>query len=131
MDLNIYKRGQAKNTRLWTAIAAFVVCAYGCYVLHLKLQAMGNIWVETLVPFGLCVVLSGLIAWVMNKPSIADFLISSEGEIKKVSWSSRKEIVASTTVVVVTMVLIALLLTVVDYAFVFLFMKIGLLPQVG
>jgi preprotein translocase subunit SecE len=131
MNFEIYKRGQAKNTRLWTAIAAFVVCAYGCYVLHLKLQSIGNIWIETLVPFGLCVVFGGVIAWVMNKPAVADFLIASEGEIKKVSWSSRKEIIASTTVVMVTMIAVALLLTVVDYAFVFLFMKIGLLPQVG
>jgi preprotein translocase subunit SecE len=129
MNLNIYKRGQAKNTRLWTAIAAFVVGAYGCYVLHLKLQALGNVWVETLVPFGLCVIIGGVIAWVMNKTSVADFLISSEGEIKKVSWSTRKEIIASTTVVIVTMVAISLLLTVVDYAFIFVFIKIGLLPN--
>lgn len=129
MNLNIYKRGQAKNTRLWTAIAAFVVVAYGCYVLHLKLQLMGNIWVETLVPFALCVVLGGVIAWVMNKPSIADFLISSEGEIKKVSWSTRQEIVASTTVVMVTMIFVALMLAAVDYLFVFFFIKIGLLPS--
>ena len=33
--------------------------------------------------------------------SFADFLIAAEGEIKKVSWSSRKEIVSSTTVVIV------------------------------
>ena len=131
MNFTIYKRGQAKNTRLWTAISAFVVCAYGCYVLHLKLQSLGMIWVETLVPFGLCVVFGGVIAWVMNKPSVADFFILAEGEIKKVSWSSRKEIIASTTVVMVTMIAVAMMLTVVDYAFVFLFMKIGLLPQVG
>jgi preprotein translocase subunit SecE len=129
MNLDIYKRGQAKNTRLWTAIAAFVVVAYGCYVLHSKLQTLGNIWVETLVPFGLCVVLGSVIAWVMNKPSVADFLISSEGEIKKVSWSTRKEIIASTTVVMITMIVIALMLAVVDYLFVLFFIKIGLLPN--
>lgn len=129
MNLNIYKQGQAKNTRLWTAIAAFVVVAYGCYVLHLKLQTIGNVWIETLVPFGLCVIFGGVIAWVMNKASVADFLISSEGEIKKVSWSTRKEIVASTTVVIVTMVIIAMLLAAVDYLFVLFFIKIGLLPK--
>jgi preprotein translocase subunit SecE len=125
-NLNIYKRGQAKNTRLWTAISAFVICAYGCYVLHQKLATMNNIWVETLVPFGLCAVFGGLIAWLMNKPSVADFLISSEGEIKKVSWSTRKEIVSSTTVVIVVMLSISIFLYLVDMGFVWTFDKIGL-----
>jgi len=82
--------------------------------------------VETLVPFGLCAVLGGLIAWLMNKPSVADFLISSEGEIKKVSWSTRKEIVSSTTVVIVVMLSISIFLYLVDMGFVWTFDKIGL-----
>jgi len=125
-NLNIYKRGQAKNTRLWTGISAFVICAYGCFVLHQKLATLNNIWVETLIPFGLCAVLGGTIAWLMNKPSVADFLISSEGEIKKVSWSTRKEIVSSTTVVIVVMLTISIFLYLVDMGFVWTFDKIGL-----
>lgn len=125
-NLNIYKRGQAKNTRLWTAISVFVVGAYGCFVLHQKLSAMNNIWVETLLPFGLCAILGGVIAWLMNKPSVADFLISSEGEIKKVSWSTRKEIVSSTSVVIFVMLAVSIFLYVVDMGFVTLFDAIGL-----
>jgi len=122
----IYKRGQAANTRLGTAFGVFIVAAYGCFVLHLKLQPLGNIWLQTLVPVGLCAVIAGIIAWVMNRPSVADFLIASEGEIKKVSWSTRKELTASTTVVIFVMLSIAFLLAVVDFLFVWFFQEIGL-----
>jgi preprotein translocase subunit SecE len=122
----IYKRGQAANTRLGTAVGVFILAAYGCFVLHLKLQPLGNIWLETLVPVGLCAVIGGVIAWVMNRPSVADFLIASEGEVKKVSWSTRKELTASTTVVIFVMLSIAMLLAVVDFLFVWFFQKIGL-----
>lgn len=102
MNLKIYKRGQGKNTRLWTGLVCFVVAAYGCWVLHQKLQAsFDSVWVETLVPAGVCAVFAGLIWWLSNIPSLADFLIAAEGEVKKVSWSSRKEIVSSTTVVII------------------------------
>jgi len=122
----IYKRGQAANTRLGTAFGIFIVAAYGCFVLHQKLQPLGNIWLETLVPIGLCAAIAGLIAWVINKPAVADFLIASEGEVKKVSWSTRKELTASTMVVIFVMLAIAFLLAVVDYLFVWFFQIIGL-----
>jgi preprotein translocase subunit SecE len=122
----IYKRGQAANTRLGTAFGVFIVVAYGCFVLNQKLAPLGNIWLQTLVPVGLCAAAAGLIAWLMNKPSVADFLIASEGEVKKVSWSTRKELSASTTVVIFVMLSIAILLAVVDFLFVWFFQKIGL-----
>ncbi len=102
MNLKIYKRGQGKNTRLWTGLVCFVIAAYGCVVLHQKLQAAtDNVWIETLLPAGVCAVFASLIWWLSNRPSVADFLIAAEGEIKKVSWSSRREIVNSTIVVII------------------------------
>lgn len=95
-------------TRLWTAIACFIIAAYGCWVLHLKLQAaFDSIWIETMVPAAVCAVCAAVIAWLSNKPVVADFLIAAEGEIKKVSWSTRKEIVSSTAVVITVVALLA------------------------
>ena len=109
MNLKIYKRGQGKNTRLWTGLVCFVVAAYGCLVLHQKLQAAtDNVWVETLLPAGLCAVFAGLIWWLSNLSNVADFLIAAEGEIKKVSWSSRKDIVNSTTVVIIVVAVMSI-----------------------
>ena len=81
MAFKIYKRGQGYYTRLYTALTLFVIVAIGSYVLHGKLQGVG-IWIETLVPAGVCVALGLLIYWLLNKPNIADFMIAAEGEVK-------------------------------------------------
>lgn len=44
------------------------------------------------------------------------FLIGVKAELRKVTWTTRKELMASTVVVVVAVVIIALFLGVVDYA---------------
>lgn len=116
MSLEIYKRGQGKNTRLGTGLGLFAILGIGCVVLYQQLAGQ-SILVQTLIPAGLCAVFSGLIFWLMNKPSVADFLIAAEGEIKKVSWSSRQEIMVSTMVVIVVVILMALGLAIIDLLF--------------
>ena len=74
-------------------------------------------WIATMVPTGLSVVLAALIVWLANKPSVADFMIAAEGEMKKVSWSSRQEIAVSTFIVIVVVVFMAVLLGVTDFSF--------------
>lgn len=117
MDLKIYKRTQGKNSRLWTAIALFFIVAVGCWRLHLKLLVQENPWVHTMIPAGVCAVLAAVIYWLSNKPVIADFLIAAEGEIKKVSWSNRKEIVNSTVIVISVVAIMAAGLGLVDLGF--------------
>ncbi|NLW87690.1 MAG: preprotein translocase subunit SecE [Planctomycetes bacterium] len=63
--------------------------------------------------------------WILNKPSAADFLIATESEMKKVSWSSRKEVIGSTKVVIVTTFIMAALLAGVDLLFILLFSWMG------
>jgi preprotein translocase subunit SecE len=58
-----------------------------------------------------------LIFWLVNKPSLADFLIAAEGEMKKVSWSSRQEIAVSTFIVIVVVISMAVLLGTTDIGF--------------
>ncbi len=49
-----------------------------------------------------------VIFWVVaRKPKTVDFLIATDGEMRKVNWSSRKEIWGSTSVVVAATFLIA------------------------
>ena len=117
MSLKIYKRGQGYNTRLWSALSAFAIVAIGCFILWSRLRVTDNPWVEFLVPAGVCAAFALLIFWIVNKPSVADFMIQAEGEIKKVSWSSKKEIIASTTVVIFVVILMSLLLLGADVLF--------------
>ncbi|MCK4850305.1 MAG: preprotein translocase subunit SecE [Phycisphaerae bacterium] len=44
-------------------------------------------------------------------------MIATEGEMKKVSWSSKKEIIGSTKVVIVTLLIMGLVLFLVDLFF--------------
>jgi len=48
---------------------------------------------------------------------MADFLIAAEGELKKVNWSSRREVAVSTVVVIVVVVCMAVLLGATDLIF--------------
>ena len=70
-----------------------------------------------MVPAGLFLLLAFLIYWLVNKPSIADFMIAAEGEMKKVSWSSKQEITVSTFIVIIVVLIMATLLGTTDFAF--------------
>jgi preprotein translocase subunit SecE len=70
-----------------------------------------------LTPVIVFAALAVLVYWLMNKPSVADFLIAAEGELKKVNWSSRREVAVSTIVVIVVVVFMAVLLGATDLVF--------------
>ncbi len=118
MAFELYKRGQGKNTRLWSAFAIGTIVALGCWRLYGILEVSDSgLWIETMVPAGVFVGFGLLMYWLLNKPVVADFLIAAEGELKKVSWSSRKEIVVSTLIVIVVVIVTAALLGMTDLFF--------------
>ena len=123
MKLAIYKRGQGKYTRLCSGFGWGILVALGCLTLYRQLAVIemdneqAEMWVRTMVPVGLFAILGSVIFWLLNRPSLANFMIDAEGEMKKVSWSSRKEIMVSTSIVIVVVFLMATFLSVVDLAF--------------
>lgn len=118
MLTRIYKSGQGKYTRLCSGFAVAIVVGFGCWRLYQRLGATDlNLWVVSLVPVGVFVGLAVLIYWLLNKPALADFLIAAEGELKKVNWSSRREVAVSTVVVIVVVVFMAALLGATDLVF--------------
>lgn len=64
------------------------------------------------------ILLSGLVFWfawrIVNWPTFADFLIATEAEMNKVSWTTRKRLVADTIVVLVAVFIMTTFLFVVD-----------------
>ena len=125
MVFGIYKRGQGKNTRLCSAFGVAIIAGLGCLQLYKKLDATDlGLWVKTMVPAVLFVALGLLILWLVNKPSVADFMVAAEGEMKKVSWSSKKEIAVSTFVVIVVVIFMAVLLGVTDLSFKLFFSEV-------
>jgi preprotein translocase subunit SecE len=129
MNLKIYKSGQGYNTRMWSGVGAFTILAAGCWVLYGQLALVDNLWIQALVPVALCSVGGFGLYWLLNMPKVADFMIASEGEVKKVSWSSRAELMASTTVVLVVVIVLSVLIMFTDYIFATLFTQIFKLYQ--
>ena len=117
MAFEIYKTNQGRNTRLGTAIGISLIVCYGCYRLYLRINDMSlnlerqrMLLLSTLIPAAILAVLAGLSFWLVNRHSVADFMIAAEGEIKKVNWSSKREIFVSTVIVIAIVILMAALL---------------------
>ena len=51
------------------------------------------------------------------KPRTVDFLVATEGEMKKVNWSTRREIVGSTLAVITSAFILTVFCWVVDLGF--------------
>ncbi|HON91427.1 MAG TPA: preprotein translocase subunit SecE [Sedimentisphaerales bacterium] len=125
MLTKIYKPGQGKYTRLGSGFAAAAIVVVGCVSLY-RLLSDGDrsLWITTMVPVVIAVGLIAVVYWLMNKPVVADFMIAAEGELKKVNWSSRKEVAVSTIIVIVVVFAMAILLGVTDVVFQFVFRQL-------
>jgi len=119
----VYKKGQGKYTRVCTFIGIMVIVVIGAFFLSRKLQY--SPYLQFGIPTAMVAAVAWLTFWILNKPSAADFLIATESEMKKVSWSSRKEVIGSTKVVIVTTFIMAALLAGVDLLFILLFSWMG------
>jgi preprotein translocase SecE subunit len=77
-----------------------------------------NLTILPAVRFTLPLLLAGLALWfawrVVNVPTFADFLIATEAEMNKVSWTSRKRLYQDTIVVLVTVILMTFFLLFAD-----------------
>jgi preprotein translocase SecE subunit len=123
--MQMYKPGQGKYSRLGTLFSIVIVVGIGCYRLYQMLGASDlSFLITAMIPAVIFAVLSGVTLWLLNKPAVADFLIAAEGELKKVNWSSRKEIAVSTFVVIVVVLLMSALLGATDFVFQLIFSKL-------
>lgn len=64
---------------------------------------------------------------IVNFPVFADFLIATEAELNKVSWTTRRRLVQDTIVVLVTVVLLTVFLFFVDQLWAFILTRVGVL----
>jgi preprotein translocase SecE subunit len=121
MALQIYKKGQGYWTRMMTAIAVGLLVVMGGVWLS---DSLGGVRIGNLEPvyvqagaFVLVVAVFGLLGFYLIgcKPKFVDFLIATEGEMKKVNWSTRREIMGSTWVVIGLTITVAVIISVLDY----------------
>jgi len=128
--VQIYKKGQGKYTRFVTLASAVALAVFAAAALSEFLKGY-ELTKDPFIRFGvpsLIVAAIGLVTlWLTNRPKTADFLIATEGEMKKVSWSSKKEVIGSTKVVVITTFVLAVILFAVDLVFALLFKSMKIL----
>jgi preprotein translocase subunit SecE len=133
---HIYKSGQGYWTRMGTVLGAALLAVLTANFLYqhtpIWLQGAGlTVGRSKEVALGIIAALLaayGLVVfWLINKPTNADFLIATDSEMKKVNWTSRKELIGSTKVVIIFMFLIAFMLFAFDIIFGYLFYWIRIL----
>ncbi|MCX5682579.1 MAG: preprotein translocase subunit SecE [Planctomycetota bacterium] len=132
MAIQIYKGGQGRYTRVGTAVGVgmviLILAYYAMVVLDRHLPSAETWQFRLYIQYGAPALLGAALvvvaAMLLNKPNFVDFLIATESEMKKVSWSNRAELLGSTTVVIVTVFLMAFVIWVVDMAFVAMLTKV-------
>jgi preprotein translocase subunit SecE len=123
----LYKPGQGLYTRVGTAIGAGLIALFGSHFMYERITSE-NAVVKMGIPFLFLALCGAIIYWVVGSyRKTNDFFIDTEGEMKKVSWSTRREVIGSTKVVLLFTVLMASILFLVDIAFMFFFSAIGVL----
>jgi preprotein translocase subunit SecE len=127
----LFKRNQGRLVRRLTAIAIAAIVLFGCWSLSAWLETSpltAELSRNALIAIPTLVAVAGV--WLafrtVNYPPFANFLISVEAEMDKVSWADVNYLKRATAVVLCTMVFLGAVLWVYDlmwYEF-FTFIKI-------
>lgn len=113
--VGLYKKSQGRVARQATFAALAVIVALGAWCLSAYYTGRG--WTaEYLAPMALLAVGGWASFRVVQMPSFADFLISVEGEMNKVSWPSRSELSRASIVVMFVIFFLAAILFLYDLA---------------
>jgi preprotein translocase subunit SecE len=124
---NLYKPLQGKQARLWTAVALGLIIVFGLREVFLSLEASSS----KLTAYSTTAAVGAVLAWItfrmLQYTPFVEFLIATEAEMNKVSWTSREDLKRATSVVLVTVALVAVFLFGVDWVWSNLLQIIGVL----
>jgi len=133
MAFGLYKPGQGYWTRVMTAIGAGTLgLAAAAWVwgqtATIRTETYEVIYLQAVCAGIVTVLTAILVYWLvgLNRKS-SEFLIATEGEMRKVNWSTRKMIMGQTWVVIAISVIIAAILFLTDIVFAWFFREIGVL----
>lgn len=143
MNLKIYKPEQGRAVRLAVYLFSLVMVLWGCVNLYHAFPPGGmyeilagpvdlfgvelSVTPMLLISGGVFVVFALALYFFFNWPKMAEFLIETEGELKRVSWPERKEYMGASVAVVVLVVFIVVYLYAVDIGLTYVLtnLKIG------
>lgn len=124
---NLYKPLQGRQARLWTTLGLGLTIVMGLRELSLTIGASSNAATAYGVPALIGVVLAWFTFRLLQFPPFVEFLIATEAEMNKVSWTSRDDLKRATSVVLVSVVFMAVFLFGVDWLWSHLLQMIGVL----
>ena len=122
---SLYKRNQGRLARQLTGATLIIVSAIGVYILSRGPLSSYSQSVRVAVSSAILAVAAWLVFRLVNYPKFAEFLISVEAEMAKVSWPSRQELVRATTVVIGSMVFLTVVLYAFDSFWAWLLVRLG------
>ncbi len=130
----VYKPGQGYYTRLGSGVFFGVLILWGAHFAFESMALFRNdqkpwtLYLQYGVPVAVLIGVGLVLYWILclNHRAV-DFFVATEGEMKKVSWSSRREVIGSTKVVIGTVLIMGFILFVVDLIFMMFFNWIGVL----
>jgi preprotein translocase subunit SecE len=129
--LDYAKPGLGRAVRTTAYVSILALTGYGAYALYMApgltsqwwriiwgpLQVMGkeaNLRVQFFPALAVFLTVMFGVFQILNQDKATEFLIETEGEIKKVSWPARKEYVGSAMIVVVVVAIVSGFLHFVD-----------------
>ena len=128
LQFGVYKRSQGTVTRQVTFAFLALVFAIAALRMHQTWGSFPAWWRMTLgepwrylLPSALLMIGLWVSFRIVNFPKFADFLISVEGEMNKVSWPSKTELIRSSIVVIFVIVMLAMILFFFDVFWRFIF----------
>ncbi len=131
--LTQYKPEQGMGTRVGSFIAAAAMVIWGTAFLYDRLAIYDGdeswrLMVTSGIPLLFLAAAGTACFWlIFCQRATSDFMIATEGEMKKVNWSSRRELIGSTKVVIMFTILMAGTLFLIDFVFQIFFKFIGVL----
>ena len=118
----LFKRSQGRLTRQLTAVALSAIVLIGCWTLsNTALSESEHRWVQLGVPTLIAATGMWVVYRLVNFPRFANFLISVEAEMDKVSWANAEYLKRATFVVIGTMLTLGAVLWVYDFVWLKLF----------
>ena len=119
----VYKRGKGNVSRGLGVAALGVVALFGCRELYhllldlglrpLSLMGWDLRWADLIVGLVAAACVGGVFL-LLNNRRVVDFLLETEVELKKVSWSPRRQLFGNTVVVIVSVVVLSMFILLTD-----------------
>ncbi len=137
MAAGVYKKGQGYWTRMMSAVAGGLLIFMGAVWLWDTLAGVriGSLQ-EVYIQAGAAVIFIGVLGVICyyligRNNKTVDFLIATEGEMKKVNWSTRREIIGSTWIVIGLTAVVAVAIGVLDMGYSVIFRAFDVLESGG